>query len=66
VINSRMLPNLKLDADGGLTLALQHHEPPKAEQEQLVAGTARPVLRGVAACTCPNPRRTTASGNCRR
>lgn len=31
-INSRMLPGLKLDADGGLTLALQHHEPPKAEQ----------------------------------
>ncbi|WP_248749721.1 DUF1254 domain-containing protein [Pseudomonas sp. MWU15-20650] len=31
-INSQMLPNLKLDADGGLTLALQHHEPPKAEQ----------------------------------
>ncbi|TLG89373.1 DUF1254 domain-containing protein, partial [Pseudomonas edaphica] len=32
LINSAMLPNLKLDADGGLTLALQHHEPPKAEQ----------------------------------
>ena len=32
LINSGMMPNLKLDADGGLTLALQHHEPPKAEQ----------------------------------
>ncbi|MDT3229801.1 DUF1254 domain-containing protein [Pseudomonas sp. rhizo25] len=32
LINSRMLPALKRDADGGLTLALQHHEPPKAEQ----------------------------------
>ncbi|CRM48510.1 DUF1254 domain-containing protein [Pseudomonas sp. 25 R 14] len=32
LINSRMLPELKLDADGGLTLKVQHHEPPKAEQ----------------------------------
>ena len=32
LINSRMLPTLKRDADGGLTLALQHHEPPTAEQ----------------------------------
>ena len=32
LINSGMLPKFKLDADGGLTLALQHHEPPKAEQ----------------------------------
>ncbi|WP_103735154.1 DUF1254 domain-containing protein [Pseudomonas sp. GZJR-8] len=32
LINSRMLSTLQRDADGGLTLALQHHEPPKAEQ----------------------------------
>ena len=32
LINSHMLSGLKRDADGGLTLALQHHEPPKAEQ----------------------------------
>ena len=32
VINSGMLSDLKRDGDGGLTLALQHHEPPKAEQ----------------------------------
>ena len=32
LLTSHMLPNFKLDADGGLTLALQHHEPPKNEQ----------------------------------
>ncbi len=48
VINSRMLPNLKLDADGGLTLALQHHEPPKAEQSNWLPAPPSPfyaVLR---------------------
>ena len=48
VINSRMLPNLKLDADGGLTLALQHHEPPKAEQSNWLPAPPGPfyaVLR---------------------
>ncbi|MGC6369782.1 DUF1254 domain-containing protein [Pseudomonas sp. K2I15] len=32
LLNSRMLPNFKLDADGGLTLLVAHHEPPKNEQ----------------------------------
>lgn len=48
VINSRMLPHLKLDADGGLTLALQHHEPPKAEQSNWLPAPPGPfyaVLR---------------------
>ncbi len=48
MINSRMLPSLKLDADGGLTLALQHHEPPKAEQSNWLPAPTRPfyaVLR---------------------
>ncbi|WP_456026825.1 DUF1254 domain-containing protein [Pseudomonas capeferrum] len=48
LINSRMLPNLKLDADGGLTLALQHHEPPKAEQNNWLPAPPGPfyaVLR---------------------
>ena len=48
LINSRMLPNLKLDADGGLTLALQHHEPPKAEQSNWLPAPPGPfyaVLR---------------------
>ncbi|KAF2407305.1 DUF1254 domain-containing protein [Pseudomonas antarctica] len=47
-INSQMLPNLKLDADGGLTLALQHHEPPKAEQSNWLPAPPGPfyaVLR---------------------
>ncbi|ANF86378.1 cell envelope protein [Pseudomonas antarctica] len=47
-INSRMLPDLKLDADGGLTLALQHHEPPKAEQNNWLPAPPGPfyaVLR---------------------
>ncbi len=48
LINSRMLPGLKLDADGGLTLALQHHEPPKAEQANWLPAPPAPfyaVLR---------------------
>ena len=47
-INSGMLPNLKRDADGGLTLALQHHEPPKAEQSNWLPAPPGPfyaVLR---------------------
>ena len=43
-----MLPNLKRDADGGLTLALQHHEPPKAEQSNWLPAPPGPfyaVLR---------------------
>ena len=48
LINSGMLPNLKRDADGGLTLALQHHEPPKAEQSNWLPAPPGPfyaVLR---------------------
>ncbi|WP_248730380.1 DUF1254 domain-containing protein [Pseudomonas sp. MWU13-2517] len=48
LLNSRMLPNFKLDADGGLTLALQHHEPPKAEQSNWLPAPPGPfyaVLR---------------------
>ena len=48
LINSRMLPDLKRDADGGLTLALQHHEPPKAEQSNWLPAPPAPfyaVLR---------------------
>ncbi len=48
LINSQMLPTLKLDADGGLTLALQHHEPPKAEQSNWLPAPPGPfyaVLR---------------------
>ncbi|QJI29257.1 DUF1254 domain-containing protein [Pseudomonas sp. ADAK18] len=48
LINSQMLPKLKLDADGGLTLALQHHEPPKAEQSNWLPAPPGPfyaVLR---------------------
>ncbi|MDQ0703860.1 hypothetical protein QF043_002652 [Pseudomonas sp. W3I7] len=48
LINSAMLPNLKRDADGGLTLALQHHEPPKTEQSNWLPAPPGPfyaVLR---------------------
>ncbi|KAF1007351.1 MAG: hypothetical protein GAK32_02314 [Pseudomonas fluorescens] len=48
VINSRMLSTLKRDPDGGLTLALQHHEPPKAEQSNWLPAPPAPfyaVLR---------------------
>lgn len=33
VINSPMLPGLKLDAHGGLTLLIQHDSPPGNEKE---------------------------------
>lgn len=48
LINSRMLDRLKRDADGGLTLALQHHEPPKDEQNNWLPAPPGPfyaVLR---------------------
>ncbi|MBC3255907.1 DUF1254 domain-containing protein [Pseudomonas paralactis] len=48
LINSRMLPALQRDADGGITLALQHHEPPKAEQSNWLPAPPGPfyaVLR---------------------
>ncbi|KMT52901.1 DUF1254 domain-containing protein [Pseudomonas fildesensis] len=48
LINSRMLSTLKRDADGGLTLALQHHEPAKAEQNNWLPAPPGPfyaVLR---------------------
>ncbi|NWE13810.1 DUF1254 domain-containing protein [Pseudomonas yamanorum] len=32
LLTSGMMPSFKLDADGGLTLLVAHHEPPKAEQ----------------------------------
>ncbi|AZF21646.1 DUF1254 domain-containing protein [Pseudomonas sp. R3-52-08] len=44
LINSRMLPELKRDADGGLTLALQHHEPPKAEQSNWLPAPTGPFF----------------------
>ncbi|OLY76707.1 cell envelope protein [Pseudomonas sp. ATCC PTA-122608] len=48
LLNSRMLPNFKLDADGGLTLLVAHHEPPKAEQSNWLPAPPGPfyaVLR---------------------
>lgn len=65
LINSRMLPQLKLDADGGLTLKVQHHEPPKAEQSNWLPA---PPDRSTRSCafTCPSLRWVTASGGYRR
>jgi hypothetical protein len=48
LLNSRMLPNFKFDADGGLTLLVAHHEPPKAEQSNWLPAPPGPfyaVLR---------------------
>ncbi len=48
LINSHMLAGLKRDADGGLTLALQHHEPPKDAQSNWLPAPPGPfyaVLR---------------------
>ncbi|PIB55048.1 DUF1254 domain-containing protein [Pseudomonas sp. 2995-1] len=44
LINSHMLPDLKRDADGGVTLALQHHEPPKAEQSNWLPAPPGPFF----------------------
>ncbi|KTC44194.1 cell envelope protein [Pseudomonas fluorescens ABAC62] len=43
-ITSRMLPDLKRDADGGVTLALQHHEPEKAEQSNWLPAPTGPFV----------------------
>ncbi|SEM45647.1 Uncharacterized conserved protein [Pseudomonas sp. ok272] len=42
LINSRMLPQLKRDADGGLTLYLQHSEPLKDQRSNWLPAPAGP------------------------
>ena len=48
LINSPMLPSLKRDADGGITLYVQNESPGADEESQLAAGAEGPVLRGAA------------------
>lgn len=43
-LNSRMLSTFKRDADGGLTLALQHHEPARAEQSNWLPAPPGPFF----------------------
>ena len=46
LINSPMLPELKKNADGSLTLYIQNESPGKDKEVQLAAGAGRPDLRG--------------------
>ena len=44
LINSPMLPEMKKNADGSLTLYIQKDSPGKAKESQLAAGAGRPDL----------------------
>ena len=46
LINSPMLPSLKRDADGGITLYVQNESPGKDKRIQLAAGAEGAVLLG--------------------
>ncbi len=46
LINSPMLPDLKRDADGGITLYVQNESPGKEQGSQLAAGAEGAVLLG--------------------
>ena len=48
LINSPMLQNLKRDADGGLTLYVQHDSPGADKESQLAARARRTFFRGAA------------------
>ena len=48
LINSPMLPNLKLDADGGLTIYIQRESPGSRQRSQLASGAEGFVLDGPA------------------
>ncbi|MBV7570928.1 DUF1254 domain-containing protein [Pseudomonas sp. PDM27] len=54
LINSRMLPDLKLDADGGLTLYVQHKAPAKALQSNWLPAPNGPFY-GVLRLYLPKP-----------
>ena len=49
LINSPMLPSLKRDADGGITLYVQNESPGAGQGGELAARAEGPVLRGDAA-----------------
>ncbi len=54
LINSRMLPDLKLDADGGLTLYVQHASPDKDKQSNWLPAPSGPFY-GVLRIYLPKP-----------
>ena len=54
LINSRMLPDLKLDADGGLTLYVQHKAPAKELQSNWLPAPNGPFY-GVLRLYLPKP-----------
>ncbi len=54
LINSRMLPDLKLDADGGLTLYVQHASPDKNKQSNWLPAPSGPFY-GVLRIYLPKP-----------
>ncbi|EJM91979.1 hypothetical protein PMI34_02283 [Pseudomonas sp. GM74] len=54
LINSRMLPDLKLDADGGLTLYVQHKAPAKELQSNWLPAPNGPFY-GVLRLYLPRP-----------
>ena len=66
LINSPMLPSLKRDADGGITLYVQNESPGYGQGIQLAAGAEGPVLRGDAAVLAEARGARTANGRRRR
>ena len=44
LINSRMLPDLKRDADGGVTLYIQHDSPGKDKESNWLPAPSGPFL----------------------
>ena len=46
LVNSTMLPELKRDADGGITLYVQHESPGKDREFELASHTGRPIFCG--------------------
>ena len=66
LINSPMLPNLKRDADGGITLYVQNESPGKDKEVELAAGAEGAVLRGAAPVLAEARGARTANGRRRR
>ena len=62
LINSPMLPSMKKNADGSLTLYIQKDSPGKDEGVQLAAGAGRPDLPGDAPLLAETEPHSTGSG----
>jgi hypothetical protein len=65
LLNSPMLPQMKHDAGGGLTIHIQNQSPERTRKP-----TGSPHRKGLSSCSCactdPNPRRWRAGGRRRR